>query len=110
MDLEADLGIDTVKQAEVFATVRETFGIARQDNLKLRDYPTLRHVVGYVEQGRGGAPVAAPVAVAPVSVPVAVPVPVPVAAPVATVRCEGCRRATDRRLDRGRCGGAERRG
>jgi NAD(P)-dependent dehydrogenase (short-subunit alcohol dehydrogenase family)/acyl carrier protein len=84
LDLEADLGIDTVKQAEVFATVRETFGIARQDNLKLRDYPTLRHVVGYVEQGRGGAPVAAPVAVAPVSVPVAVPVPVPVAAPVAT--------------------------
>jgi acyl transferase domain-containing protein/acyl carrier protein len=65
LDLEADLGIDTVKQAEVFATVRETFGIARQDNLKLRDYPTLRHVVGYVEQGRGGAPVAAPIAVVP---------------------------------------------
>ena len=41
LDLEADLGIDTVKQAEVFAMVRETFGIPRQDNLKLRDYPTL---------------------------------------------------------------------
>ncbi|HEX7505452.1 MAG TPA: SDR family NAD(P)-dependent oxidoreductase [Polyangia bacterium] len=52
LDLEADLGIDTVKQAEVFAMVRETFGIPRQDNLKLRDYPTLRHVVGYVEQGK----------------------------------------------------------
>ena len=42
--------------------VRETFGIPRQDNLKLRDYPTLRHVVGFVQQGsarwspgRGGA-------------------------------------------------------
>jgi acyl transferase domain-containing protein/acyl carrier protein/NAD(P)-dependent dehydrogenase (short-subunit alcohol dehydrogenase family) len=56
LDLEADLGIDTVKQAEVFAMVRETFGIARQDDLKLRDYPTLRHVVGYVEQRIGGAP------------------------------------------------------
>jgi len=46
LDLEADLGIDTVKQAEVFALVRETFNIPRQDTLKLRDYPTLRHVSG----------------------------------------------------------------
>jgi acyl carrier protein len=52
LDLEADLGVDTVKQAEVFAMVRETFSIPRQDNLKLRDYPTLRHVVGYVEQSK----------------------------------------------------------
>ena len=55
LDLEADLGIDTVKQAEVFAMVRETFGIPRQDDLKLRDYPTLRHVIGFVEQSRGQA-------------------------------------------------------
>ena len=48
LDLEADLGIDTVKQAEVFATIRETYGIERDDNLKLRDYPTLTHVVGFV--------------------------------------------------------------
>ncbi|MFX5611195.1 phosphopantetheine-binding protein, partial [Acinetobacter baumannii] len=41
LDLEADLGIDTVKQAEVFATIRESYGIARDDALKLRDYPTL---------------------------------------------------------------------
>ena len=27
LDLEADLGIDTVKQAEVFATIREAYGI-----------------------------------------------------------------------------------
>ncbi len=26
LDLEADLGVDTVKQAEVFAAVRERFG------------------------------------------------------------------------------------
>jgi malonyl CoA-acyl carrier protein transacylase len=48
LDLEADLGVDTVKQAETFAAVRETFGIPRQDNLKLRDFPTLKHVVGFV--------------------------------------------------------------
>ena len=48
LDLEADLGIDTVKQAEVFATIREAYGIERDDTLKLRDYPTLNHVVGFV--------------------------------------------------------------
>ena len=45
LDLEADLGIDTVKQAEVFAAIREAYGIERDDTLKLRDYPTLNHVV-----------------------------------------------------------------
>ena len=48
LDLEADLGVDTVKQAEVFAAVREAYGIARQENLKLRDFPTLQHVVKFV--------------------------------------------------------------
>ena len=48
LDLEADLGIDTVKQAEVFALIRERFGIERDDKLKLRDYPTLTHVIGFV--------------------------------------------------------------
>ena len=48
LDLEADLGIDTVKQAELFAQIRETYGIERDDQLKLRDYPTLNHVVGFV--------------------------------------------------------------
>ena len=45
LDLEADLGVDTVKQAETFAAVRAEFGIPRDENLKLRDFPTLRHVV-----------------------------------------------------------------
>jgi acyl transferase domain-containing protein len=48
LDMEADLGVDTVKQAEVFAAVRERFAIPRQDNLKLRDFPTLAHVIGFV--------------------------------------------------------------
>src|SRR4029453_11074376 len=50
LDLEADLGIDTVKQAEGFATIREAYGIERDDSLKLRDYPTLNHVVGFVRE------------------------------------------------------------
>lgn len=52
LDLEADLGVDTVKQAETFAAIRQAFDIPRRDDLKLRDYPTLRHVVGFVREMR----------------------------------------------------------
>jgi len=52
LDLEADLGVDTVKQAEVFATIREAYAIARDDKIKLRDFPTLAHVIRFVHQRR----------------------------------------------------------
>ena len=54
LDLEADLGVDTVKQAETFVAVREAFGIPQVENLRLRDLPTLRHVIDfvYVQIGR----------------------------------------------------------
>jgi NAD(P)-dependent dehydrogenase (short-subunit alcohol dehydrogenase family)/acyl carrier protein len=52
LDLEADLGVDTVKQAEMFATVRGAYGIARDDKLKLRDFPTLSHVIRFVHERR----------------------------------------------------------
>ncbi|HRW48743.1 MAG TPA: phosphopantetheine-binding protein, partial [Caldilinea sp.] len=81
LDLEADLGIDTVKQAETFASIRESFAIPVQEGLNLRDYPTLQAVVGFVRtnrpdlagaRGEGrGATSAAPAAPAP-----AVPAPV----------------------------------
>ncbi len=48
LDLEADLGVDTVKQAELFVAIREVYGIERDQNLKLRDFPTLKHVIGFV--------------------------------------------------------------
>ena len=48
LDLEADLGVDTVKQAETMATIREMYDIPVQENLSLRDYPTLKHVIGFV--------------------------------------------------------------
>ena len=71
LDLEADLGVDTVKQAEVFAAVRERFNVERDDNLQLRDFPTLTHVIGWVRDKTGiqatatPAPAAAPAAPAP---------------------------------------------
>ena len=62
LDLEADLGIDTVKQAEVFATIRESFGIPRDDQLKLRDYPTLSHVLQFVRDRADNLPTTSPTA------------------------------------------------
>ncbi len=56
LDLEADLGVDTVKQAEVFAAVRARFGVERDDTLSLRDFPTLTHVIGWVREKTGIAP------------------------------------------------------
>ena len=58
LDLEADLGVDTVKQAEVFAAVRERFGVERDESLSLRDFPTLAHVIGWVRDKTGLQPVA----------------------------------------------------
>jgi len=77
LDLEADLGIDTVKQAELFSAVREEYGIPRDDNRKLRDYPTLKHVIQFVRDGRPDLPPPG----SGVSAPVAAPVPAPASAP-----------------------------
>jgi acyl transferase domain-containing protein/NAD(P)-dependent dehydrogenase (short-subunit alcohol dehydrogenase family) len=52
LDLEADLGVDTVKQAEVFAAIRETYAIVRDDSIKLRDFPTVAHVIRFVHERR----------------------------------------------------------
>ena len=54
LDLEADLGIDTVKQAEMFAAIRAAYDIPREDNLKLRDFPTLAHIIQFVYDRKPG--------------------------------------------------------
>ena len=82
LDLEADLGVDTVKQAEMFTAIRETYGIPRDENRKLRDYPTLKHIIRFVLENRpdlaGTAPVATPIsASAPQSAPPAAAAPAP---------------------------------
>ena len=62
LDLEADLGIDTVKQAEMFAAIREAYDIPRDENVKLRDFPTLAHTVQFVYDKRPDLVPAAPAA------------------------------------------------
>ena len=93
LDLEADLGVDTVKQAETFAAIREAFGIERVEDLKLRDYPTLRHVINFVYERRpdlkpaegAAATPETPIAAATVPVASAAPAPAPVAQPAVTL-------------------------
>jgi NAD(P)-dependent dehydrogenase (short-subunit alcohol dehydrogenase family) len=60
LDLEADLGVDTVKQAEMFAAIRAAYNIPRDPNLKLRDFPTLTHVIKFARERAGSAAAAAP--------------------------------------------------
>ena len=76
LDMEADLGIDTVKQAELFAIMRDKYQIARQEGVQLKDYPTIRSIIKYAMENAGSETGAAPAA--PVA-PVAQPAPAPVA-------------------------------
>ena len=92
LDMEADLGIDTVKQAELFASLREHYGIAQQDGIQLKDYPTIRHCIKFVLANAGKpaaaqpapAPQPAPAASAPAAQPTVAPAPT-VSAPVTPV-------------------------
>ena len=40
-DLEADLGIDSIKKAQLFGELEEYFDVQATDNLSLDDFPTL---------------------------------------------------------------------
>ncbi len=63
LDLEADLGIDTVKQAELFAEMRAHYNVPRREDLRLSDYNTLEKVIRFFVEAVGGqaAPVTAEV-------------------------------------------------
>ncbi|WP_230467581.1 type I polyketide synthase [Lujinxingia vulgaris] len=52
-ELEADLGVDTVKQAEIMAQVRELYGLERDESFRLSEYPTLRRMGDYVAERVG---------------------------------------------------------
>ncbi|HEY1601537.1 MAG TPA: beta-ketoacyl synthase N-terminal-like domain-containing protein, partial [Pirellulales bacterium] len=87
-DLEADLGIDSIKKAQLFGELAEYFDVQPTEGMTLDDFPTLRHVLNFLAaapmKGAGADVVAtaAPV-VAPVTPTVAPAVATPSAAPVA---------------------------
>ncbi len=49
-DLEGELGIDTVKQAEIMAEVRTRLSLPVDESFSLAEHPTLGHMVGYAAQ------------------------------------------------------------
>jgi len=53
-DLEADLGIDSIKKAQLFGEIGEYFAIPPRADLALDDFPTLRHVLGFLVEATGG--------------------------------------------------------
>ncbi|MDD2774213.1 MAG: beta-ketoacyl synthase N-terminal-like domain-containing protein, partial [Elusimicrobiales bacterium] len=83
LDMEADLGIDTVKQAELFAAIREHYSIPRKEGVKLKDYPTIRHCINFVLTETGGAASAAPAPAVHKTEPAPKPVAVPSVKPAA---------------------------
>ena len=90
-DLEGELGIDTVKQAEIMGDVREIFSLPVDEDFVLSEHPTLNHFVAYIQKMTGGvvasspAPVAVEAAASPSAPEVAAPEPQPAAtAPTVT--------------------------
>ena len=56
LDLEADLGIDTVKQVEIFGSLANKFAFSVPDDLRLRDLNTIAKLSEYVAKQAGGSP------------------------------------------------------
>ncbi|MEE2758425.1 MAG: SDR family NAD(P)-dependent oxidoreductase, partial [Candidatus Thermoplasmatota archaeon] len=50
-DLEGELGIDTVKQAEIMAELRDFYGLPVDESFVLSEHPTLNHMIAYLSQG-----------------------------------------------------------
>ena len=85
-DLEGELGIDTVKQAEIMAEIRERFALPVDEEFVLSDYPTLNHMIGYIKRMGGPAGATPQVSAEPIvppPVPAQPPSPVPPAATAA---------------------------
>jgi len=64
LDLEAELGIDTVKQVAALAAVREKFGLPQDPRFRMQDARTLRQAIDYlvsrIERSDSAIPPAAP--------------------------------------------------
>jgi acyl carrier protein len=57
-DLEADLGIDSIKKAQMMGELAEQFEISvdvTDENLSLDDFPTLRHVCDFLSAPKKAA-------------------------------------------------------
>jgi len=48
-ELEADLGIDSIRKARLLGELREQFPMQPAGNLSLDDFPTLRHILNFLQ-------------------------------------------------------------
>ncbi len=48
LDLEADLGIDTVKQVETFGKITKSFGLTVPEDMQLAELNTIRRIADYI--------------------------------------------------------------
>ena len=55
-DLEGELGIDTVKQAEIMAELRDFYGLPVDESFVLSEHPTLNHMIAYLGAGSSTEP------------------------------------------------------
>ncbi len=58
-DLEADLGIDSIRKAQLFGEIGQKYDLQADDELSLDDFPTLRHLLEYMQPRIGGGDVRA---------------------------------------------------
>lgn len=49
LDLEADLGVDTIKQMEIVAAIREHFSLPKKEGFSLKDVPTIEKLSAFVQ-------------------------------------------------------------
>jgi acyl transferase domain-containing protein/acyl carrier protein len=55
-DLEGELGIDSIRQVEIVLALRDELGLGADEAFQLRDYPTLKQLIGYLRsRAEGGA-------------------------------------------------------
>ena len=47
-DLEADLGIDSIRKAQLFGEIGQKYGLTADDSLSLDEFPTLQHLLDYM--------------------------------------------------------------
>lgn len=55
MEMEADLGIDTVKQATILSILGEKYMLERDEGMQLSNYPTIGHIVDLIYEKAGSA-------------------------------------------------------
>jgi len=64
-DLEADLGIDSIRKAQLFGEIGQKYSLKADDSVSLDEFPTLRHLLDYMLPRVGGTAAVTSAAIVP---------------------------------------------